>query len=401
MKTKREALASITSHQRMVNGCIRTVYECHIGMLPNGDRIRFGSLDENDLKDKIIDYYKRAAVMGDTTLILKPGQVYEAKEALQLIEEAGCEYSLLEVVKLFLKGKSKEAVKKVTIGVAYEEYVRTFSANQNAQLHCLAHRVKPWVYAFGVERYLSAVTIEEFDRYTSSLKKMTWKDGKIVKSRENISTRTRNGVISYCGSFMRWCVEKGYIAENPLAKAKTEAIAYEEPDYASVESVKRLFEELKSFGHKKMIAYAALSFFCGIRAAEIERMAQDPNAFVLEDDTIRISTPKGYTRGIMPRIIKVLPNAKAWLLYSDAPHVIYEGAMISSVRETMLRLMKKNGIPFSRNDGRHSFITYHVAAFQDPAKTEALAGTSGRMRAHHYMGLATVAQGKEYFNIYP
>ena len=65
------------------------------------------------------------------------------------------------------------------------------------------------------------------------------------------------------------------------------------------------------------------------------------------------------------------------------------------------RLARKNKIPVFQNCGRHTFITYHVAAFGDPAKTQAIVGTSAKMRAENYCGLASKANGEAYFKIMP
>ena len=65
------------------------------------------------------------------------------------------------------------------------------------------------------------------------------------------------------------------------------------------------------------------------------------------------------------------------------------------------KLARKNKIPVFQNCGRHTFITYHVAAFGDPAKTQAIVGTSAKMRAENYCGLASKANGEAYFKIMP
>ena len=64
-------------------------------------------------------------------------------------------------------------------------------------------------------------------------------------------------------------------------------------------------------------------------------------------------------------------------------------------------LARKNGIPMFQNCGRHTFITYHVAAYNDPAKTTAMVGTSEKMRADNYCGLAQKRDGESYFKILP
>ena len=69
--------------------------------------------------------------------------------------------------------------------------------------------------------------------------------------------------------------------------------------------------------------------------------------------------------------------------------------------EQIYKLARKNNIPVFQNCIRHTFVTYHVSAFGDPAKTQAIVGTSARYRAENYCGLASKANGEAYFKIMP
>ena len=80
------------------------------------------------------------------------------------------------------------------------------------------------------------------------------------------------------------------------------------------------------------------------------------------------------------------------------------GALAKVTRDTqkgIYELARANGVPMFHNCGRHTFITYHVAAYSDPAKTTAMVGTSDKMRADNYCGLATKKDGDAYFAIMP
>jgi integrase len=51
---------------------------------------------------------------------------------------------------------------------------------------------------------------------------------------------------------------------------------------------------------------------------------------------------------------------------------------------------------------RHSFATYHLAYFQDAGKTaHELGHHNPDMLFAHYRNLATEAQGREWFSIFP
>ena len=71
-------------------------------------------------------------------------------------------------------------------------------------------------------------------------------------------------------------------------------------------------------------------------------------------------------------------------------------------QEEIYNLARAHGIPMFQNCGRHTFITYHVAAYNVPAKTTAMCGTSDKMRAENYCGLVSDRRdGERYFAILP
>ena len=60
------------------------------------------------------------------------------------------------------------------------------------------------------------------------------------------------------------------------------------------------------------------------------------------------------------------------------------------------------GVTSTQNCLRHSFATYHIAAFKDAAKTAILMQhTSAAMLWKHYKGNAMHSEGLKYFEILP
>ncbi len=400
MKSKKEALATIVKNRRSINGKPRDLWECYLGVVAGGQKVRFTSCSEAGLKEKINDFYKKYAAIGDATIMLTREEIFDAKHAYEMMEAAGLKMSLTKTAMMFIEGKACPVVAKVTLGEAYRAYHDSFDKRQDAHIRSIEARVLPWVQHVGAEVNVGSIDAEGFAAYIAGLKKEV-KDKEDGKSHfVPVSDKTRNNVTSYIKSFMSWCVKKKMIDANPLADVEGKKLEYEEPEYSSVEDVRRLFELLQANGDKAMAAYAALSFFCGMRAAEIQRVAADEKAIMLDDDTVRVAKPKGYLQGIAPRVFRLTPNAKAWLEWADAANSL-RGRNIAKLRERMHKLMKEAGIPFPQNTGRHSFITYHVAAYNEPERTAGLCGNSVKMIRDHYMGLATARDGDAYFEIMP
>lgn len=389
MKSRKEAIESITLNSRIINGTKQNIYDCYLGTVLGGRQIRFSCLTKEALVKKIDNYYRRLRVMGDATSLLPPAQIYDASEAFRILSDAGFPKRTLTSIALdFVSGRTAKEDSSVPVKDCYEKYVSSFRPEQKAHLQCIRTRVGKWMQFFGPNRLINEVSSTEFEQFLAVAGKG--------------SDTTYNNMLTYCKSFFEWCRKSPqcYLSTNPLADMQPKKIAYEEPEYANIEDVRKIFAALDEAYQDDITTYAVLAFFCGVRFEEICRMSEDPSAFILEDDTIRISKPKGWLQGMTPRVIHVTPNAKAWLLKVDAKNSIRDTTTCHQ-RKKLHQLMKSIGVKISHNIARHSFITYHVAAFGDPAKTEAMAGTSAAMRVSHYMGLATKAQGEAYFNIFP
>jgi integrase len=374
------------------------LWECYLGVVAGGQKVRFTSCSEAGIKEKINDFYKKYAAVGDATIMLTREEIYDAKNAYEMMESAGLKMSLTKMAMMFIDGKACPVVAKVTLGEAYRAYVGSFDERQVEHIKSIKARVLPWVQHVGAEVNAGSIDPEDFVSYISGLKKEQKEDGKT--SLVPVSKTTQSKTSDYIKSFLSWCVKKKMIDTSPLADVDKIILEYEEPTYSPVEDVRRLFDLLKQDGDKAMTAYAAMSFFCGMRACEIQRVAMDDKAIMLEDETIRIAKPKGHLQGIVPRVFRLRPNAKAWLEWAEADKTI-RGRNVAKLRERMHKMMKEAGIPFPKNTGRHSFITYHVASINEPEKTAGLAGNSKEMVHDHYMGLATAKQGDEYFAIMP
>ena len=112
-----------------------------------------------------------------------------------------------------------------------------------------------------------------------------------------------------------------------------------------------------------------------------------------------IRKPKGWTKGITPRSFPIQGNALAWMKsfpFEDSVRRIGDHCA-DDVKEIAGKLK----IAMPKNAGRHTFITMHVAAFGNPTNTDAIVGTSARMRVSNYCGLVSKKSGEEYFAIMP
>ena len=392
-RQKKEVEASIKRREHMVKGKKYVCFEAYFGTDPfdkKPKRITKGT--EEELKKAIKDFYLRLQTGGDAAARLTAMQALDAKNALDELAAAGEDISLTEAVRAFLGGAMRVSCNEndKTIGEAWEEFYNAKPDGEDKRTH--RYTTGKFVQAYGADRRLSLVTAKEVVDYLTS-------------NYGKHKPKTYNSHLLSIKTFFNWCAkdERKFIPVSPIKTVKFKEEPWEEPQYMKVEDVERLFRLLESEKerHPEYLAQAIVGFFCGTRAVEIRRMAMVEGAakIHLDDETVRIAMGKGFQRGKMPRAFHIEPTAMAWIKsfnFLDALKKVNK----KTVTE-IYKLARKNDIPVFQNCVRHTFITYHVAAFGDPAKTQAIVGTSAKYRAENYCALASKGAGEAYFKIWP
>jgi integrase len=140
----------------------------------------------------------------------------------------------------------------------------------------------------------------------------------------------------------------------------------------------------------------ALEAFCGMRFGSAYRITKGDINF--SDKGILL--PGHIVKTRRRFYIDGLPdNLWAWLAKTNDACWALENNQWMHLKSS---LFVKAGVPHPRNCLRHSFATYHVAAFKDPGKTAAvLCHRDQALLWRHYNGIATQAAGKQYFSITP
>ena len=390
-KSMVEKTVKVRMH-RDKNGRGFEVYEAYFGIDPFTQKpLRVSRTDRDALAKEIQDFYARHKSGGDAAVRLTAVQALDAKNAYDALANANLRVSLTDAVNAYIGGQSANAGLTCTkkIQEAYEEYRN--SKPDGADKTKTAATVGRWANGCN-GRQLVSVTAKEIAAY-------------LEKQFGAKKPKTYNSHLLYLKTFFNWCCkdEREYLAKNPIKNLECKPEPWEEPEYMKPEDVKRLFRLLEA--HKgdrpELLAYAVVNFFCGCRAVEIQRMASDPDAakINIEGETVRIAKAKGYQQGKRPRAFPIHPTALAWMKsfeFLDALKKVTE-----DTQKEIYNFARANGIPMFQNCGRHTFITYHVAAYNDPSKTTAMVGTSEKMRADNYCGLAQKKDGEAYFAILP
>lgn len=400
MKRKEEAFRSFQQIKRTVGGVEYSTWSCYVGTdkLTHA-KVRFERSSKEELKRALDEFYA-AHDYGLSPRVAKDfttGGFADYQLARQILDAAGFhETTLVEAARAFTK--VNKTFEPTPLHAAYTEYVARYSDAQKVQRSKVANTVGRAVDWFGRDTLCSAIAMDQVKGYLNS-------------QFASNAPGTWNGHLEYIKTFFNWCKEQHYCAENPAAGISKKAVSYSEPEFVKAPALRRIFDLALTCADTKkrnqMVWMFALSFFNGVRTEEISRITR--GAVNLDEGFVRVM-PKGYQHGMPPRMVYLTPTALAWLrAYPVRTDGQKEAKLLDAfpMQDSAARYVKsyadrhKIAIEFPHNAGRHSFVTMHIALHGEPAKTEALVGTSSDMRVKHYQGLATKREAEEYFNVLP
>lgn len=141
-----------------------------------------------------------------------------------------------------------------------------------------------------------------------------------------------------------------------------------------------------------ILAGTAIGMFAGLRVAEVDRL--DWSEVKMERGFIEVTAAKAKTR--TRRLVDIMPNLHAIL----EPLAAKSGPIMPhTVKRHKERAVRSYGQAVPQNVARHSFVSYHLALFEDVAKTELQAGHDRAVLFGHYRELVTQDEAEEYFTI--
>jgi len=185
----------------------------------------------------------------------------------------------------------------------------------------------------------------------------------------------------------KWCAED--ITE-PITPPKIEA---EEINILTVAETAKLFEKNAGL---PVVGRLALEAFGGLRFSSAARLLDAD----LKRSQKGIELPGRRHKSGRRHYIDGMPaNLWAWIKATPAAcWTMTERQYLEAKHDAFVRA----GVTSTQNCLRHSFGTYHVAAFKDAGKTAVLMQhTSPVMLYRHYKGNATRKDGVAYFKILP
>jgi integrase len=208
--------------------------------------------------------------------------------------------------------------------------------------------------------------------------------------------RTRNNYRRLLTSLFNFAIRRGYL---PKDHSEMQAVEKADDGHGEIEvfspdELQKLFAACRT----EMIPYLAVAAFCGLRAAEIQRLDWSEIHLTGPERFVEVKASKAKTAS--RRTVPISDNCAAWL----ARHVQTFGPVSSfqrSDKQLFLNLAKKAGVPWKHNGLRHSFISYRLAIIKNVHQVSLEAGNSTQMVFAHYRQLVRESEANAWFAIAP
>lgn len=294
----------------------------------------------------------------------------DAAEARRIL---GGRTSLAEAARFWIA--SAGTLHPITVADAVAKYMDLREADnlREASRQSIKYRLEPLAKALGPE-LLHTVTADQ------------------LRAMQKGSPVSRNNIRRYYLMLWAWAVKERHALTN-AAEALTVAQADESlPESLSLEQVKALLRVTRET-EPALMPWLCTGLFAGLRVAELARVT---GAHFRHG---KIHLDASITKKRDRRILNLLDPLPAWLADYPASGPLLQ----TNHRKRFEAIRKAAGIdPWPNNALRHSFATYHLAAFQDAGKTAHYTRHESQTTLHkHYIDLATHDDGLSYFAITP
>lgn len=274
-----------------------------------------------------------------------------------------------------------------TVNAVIAEIVEAKRTNGRREKTIVSFRTRCERFAktFG-ERRLSSVTPEEI---------CTWLTDETAHG-STLGAVSRVNYLVAIGNLFSYGVKRGYCDRNPAKLVDRPSRESGEIKFLTVEQVLALLIHAEKYD---LVPYVVLGVFAGLRP-EKELRALDWPKINLGERTIRIDASLAKTR--QRRVVEIGDALAAYL----APYAKRRGPVVDmnaqEFRKHWEACRRDAGVtPWPHDVMRHSYATYHLAAFNDIGTLSLQMGNSPQVIHSAYKGLISKADAERFWALRP
>jgi integrase len=345
-----------------------------------GKTKKFQNKSKSVVEDFIKEYKRKKQDLSKTGIQLmgNPKVSHMVYEALRRTE--GKSYNLIDAIEFY---ENHHDINEKSLGM--EEGVLTFIEDKKRQAKSVrtigeySQRLNNLTKFIGAEKPISSVTTKKAEEWLNKMK---------------VKPITRNHFRRVGNVFFNWAKKKGYTEINPFMNIEKAHVVEQDVEAFTHDQIKQLID---GTDHVEAKLWIAIGAYAGIRPEEMNKLYWEK----IHLNTKKIDLTALASKKSRRRIIEIQPN-----LYDILMKYKGEGKVFTpKVFETspyLKRLREKMDFEWIQDGLRHSFGSYHLAAFQDSGKTSLQMGHGGspRMLFEHYNqpGISQ-EEGRAYFGI--
>jgi integrase len=311
--------------------------------------------------------------------------------------------TLKEAVDFYMK-RHPAGLPPKTVREVVDELIAAKTAAKRSDVYIkdLNSRLGAFADNFGVR--IANVTGRDVETYIRNLT-IPNADANLVRP---VTGRTQNNIRRLIGTLFQFAIKRGYLPKDhdEIDAVEMAAVDSGEIEIFSPAELQKLFaacvkpvqERGKWRTREEMIPYLAIAAFCGLRAAEIQRLDWSEIHLTGAEKFVEVKAGKAKTAS--RRTIPISANCAAWLeRYAKSTGPVVNLARTD--KQLFIYLAGKAGVPWKHNGLRHSFISYRLALVKDVGQVSLEAGNSPGMVFKHYRQLVRESEANEWFAIIP
>jgi site-specific recombinase XerC len=311
-----------------------------------------------------------------------PAEVNPTSASLQAVEAAALQ--LLEAVRLvrgFSVSSQVVSLKNVSAPLTIADFFNAFliakarAGRSDNYTGLLLKELRS--FATGREgRSVASITAHEIEQ---------WLHG------EGWSARTKRGRLLTLRNVLSWGCSRGELVCNVALGVDLPTDDSEEPPGIHTPKQVKLVLETARKLDLNTLRCMAVRYFAGLRRSEATALEEKE----IGKDFIEVTARKAKTR--RRRLVKIQPALRAWLELGGKLPL----RQVANRLTDLSTATKALGIPQPRNAARHSFVSYHLAAFRSAAETALEAGHSEQMLFGHYREIVTPQEAAKFWALRP
>ena len=215
------------------------------------------------------------------------------------------------------------------------------------------------------------------------------------------TTFTRRKYLNVLKTFFKFARTRYGLTINPADKVQLDIAETDQSEVTAytVEEARRILHAASASPlASKIVPMIALGLFAGLRPAEVQGLDWADVSLVARRARVSPETAKRRRA----RYVDMADNLIEWL----TPHAQERGPValpLITFRRERAKIIEAAGCTFLKDGFRHSFGTYHLAAFEDPARTALAMGHRSNQDIvfTNYRKLVTREEGQAYWQIKP